>query len=457
MKRNIKFTSLVMSVIAIIILFAMLIGSTFAWFTDSSTSNNNIIKSGKLDVGMYWANGKEEVDDANWIDASTGAIFNYELWEPGYLQVRHIKIANLGTLAFKYKVMFIANGEVSDLADVIDVYYMDPAQKILGRTALDNIDKIGNLTTVLSGMDKTASGNLLAGEDHTITLALKMREDAGNEYQGKSIGTDFSIQLYATQLSSESDAFGDDYDKDLNPTKDLLFNAKELHKTTNTSGTFSLQSNIKTSLSGSDARYGYGYEYIIRGGVDYTLNLNGKSIVHDVVNANNNKNAFTYLLVANNAGTKLTIDGEGNVYCNNPEGYTCALQGKSGTLITVNGGDYVVDNGVAVWAGSDSHIIINDGSFVNGNATTDHELIYSSGGVIDIYGGFFHNTKGDAVLNVENRNRATSEINVYGGTFVNFDPSTGGDDPNQIKVAEGYKVIAQTQENGDIWYTVVPE
>jgi predicted ribosomally synthesized peptide with SipW-like signal peptide len=127
MKRNIKFTSLVVSVVAILVLFAMLIGSTFAWFTDSSTSSNNIIKSGKLDVGMYWANGKEEVDGAQWIDAQTGAIFNYDRWEPGYVEVRHIKIANLGSLAFKYKVMFVANGEVSDLADVIDVYYIDPA------------------------------------------------------------------------------------------------------------------------------------------------------------------------------------------------------------------------------------------------------------------------------------------------------------------------------------------
>ena len=59
-------------------------------------------------------------------------------------------------------------------------------------------------------------------------------------------------------------------------------------------------------------------------------------------------------------------------------------------------------------------------------------------------------------LNVEDRNRATSAINVYGGTFVNFDPSTGGQDPNQIKVAEGYMVKEEAQENGDVWYTVVP-
>lgn len=131
------------------------------------------------------------------------------------------------------------------------------------------------------------------------------------------------------------------------------------------------------------------------------------------------------------------------------------MQGKDGTLITLNGGDFEVDNGIAVWAGAGAHIVINDGSYVNGNAKTDHELIYSSGGVIDIYGGFFHNTDGNYTLNVEDRNRATGFINVYGGTYVNFDPSTGGQDPNNIKVADGYMVTSETQENGDVWYTVV--
>ena len=146
------------------------------------------------------------------------------------------------------------------------------------------------------------------------------------------------------------------------------------------------------------------------------------------------------------------------IISNNSEGYTCAIQGKDGTLITINGGDYQVDNGIAVWAGSGSHIIINGGSFVNGNATTDHELIYSYGGVIDIYGGFFHNTNGNYTLNIYDTLKGTSFINVYGGTFVNYDPSSSNrNDAANIKVAEGYTVISQVQSNGDTWYTVVPK
>ncbi len=104
--------------------------------------------------------------------------------------------------------------EVSDLADVIDVYYADPAVQVASSDDLANATKIGTLTDVLAGMGETATGNLKKGESHVITLALKMQDDAGNEYMNKSIGTDFSIQLLATQLNSESDSFGPDYDID---------------------------------------------------------------------------------------------------------------------------------------------------------------------------------------------------------------------------------------------------
>ena len=213
--------ALLSSVLALLLCFSMLLGTTYAWFTDSVTSGNNIIKSGTLDVEMYWADGTEAPDSATWTDASTGAIFNYDKWEPGYVEVRHIKIANVGTLALKYQIKIVANGEVSDLADVIDVYYVDPAQQIADRTALTDDNKLGTLTDVLANLANTANGELPAGENDTITLALKMQESAGNEYQNKSIGSDFSVILMATQLTAESDSFDDQYDKDAKYTAEI--------------------------------------------------------------------------------------------------------------------------------------------------------------------------------------------------------------------------------------------
>ena len=185
---NAKITkkALLASVMSLFLCFAMLMGTTYAWFTDSVTSAGNIIKTGTLDVEMYWKDGKTDpTDAAGWTDASTGAIFDYDLWEPGYVEVRHIKIENKGSLALQYKVNIIANGEVTDLAEVIDVYYVDPAQQVADRAALAGVPSIGNLKQALENIGTTGSGELAEGESHVITIALKMREDAGNGYSSR--------------------------------------------------------------------------------------------------------------------------------------------------------------------------------------------------------------------------------------------------------------------------------
>ncbi len=200
------------SILSVMLCAAMLIGTTFAWFTDSVTSSNNKIAAGNLSVAMEWANGTEALDAASWKDASSEAIFNYDKWEPGYTEVRHVRISNKGNLALKYELNIVANGQTSKLADVIDVYYIKGGQQIGTRTQLKETDKIGTLTEVLAN-PAAAAGHLLKGESDIATIALKMQESAGNEYQGMSIGTDFSIQLVATQYTEEDDSFDNQYDK----------------------------------------------------------------------------------------------------------------------------------------------------------------------------------------------------------------------------------------------------
>ncbi len=211
-KRKSTKRALLLSALSLLMCVSMLVGSTFAWFTDSVTSAGNIIKSGTLDVTMEWADGKESPDSAAWADASKGAIFDYDKWEPGFAQVRHIKIANEGTLALKYQIRIVANGLVEDLAEVIDVYYADPAVQVANRSDLAAASVLGTLDKVLVDMDTSAAGELPAGESHMVTIALKMQESAGNKYQDQSIGTDFSVQLIATQDTYENDSFDDQYD-----------------------------------------------------------------------------------------------------------------------------------------------------------------------------------------------------------------------------------------------------
>ncbi len=214
-KKNTK-RALLASTLSLLLCVSMLVGTTFAWFTDTVTSGSNIIKSGKLDVEMYWTDGDNDPATASWADASRVAIFDYDLWEPGYVSARHLKIENVGNLAFKYQMRILANGIVSELADVIDVYYFEEA-KVLSRGDLTDAAKLGTLSQVLNNTYANAVsakiiGQLEGGKSKTITLALKMQESAGNEYQNLSIGSDFSVQMLATQLVSEYDSFNNTYD-----------------------------------------------------------------------------------------------------------------------------------------------------------------------------------------------------------------------------------------------------
>ncbi|MBR2615876.1 MAG: right-handed parallel beta-helix repeat-containing protein [Clostridia bacterium] len=216
MKKQNTRRAMLLSALSLLLCVSMLVGTTFAWFTDSVTSAGNIIKAGNLEVAMNWADGTKAVpadSSADWKDASKGAIFDYALWEPGYTEVRHIQIKNIGSLALKYQLTIESDEAIGELANVIDVYYADPAEQMDDRADLVEGKKLGTLADLLKGFSSSATGSLVSGAAHTVTLALKMQEEAGNEYQGKSIGGSFRVKLFATQLSYETDSFDQYYDE----------------------------------------------------------------------------------------------------------------------------------------------------------------------------------------------------------------------------------------------------
>ena len=340
-RRSTK-SALVSATLVLVLCVSALLGTTFAWFTDSVTSGNNIIQSGNLDVEMYWADGTKAVpadDSADWADASGGAIFDYDLWEPGYVQVRHIKIANEGNLALKYMVKIVANGTVSDLSDVIDVYYVDPAVQVADRSALTDANKIGTLTEVLANLSNSANGELLAGEDDTITLALKMQDTAGNEYQEKSIGTTFSVQLLATQLTSEEDSFGNDYDADAEFPK-VVDSAASLAAAIAAGGEYVLTQDI-TGVNANTA-------ITVPAGVDFTLDLNGHTIS---ASANKTGNQELFLVKGN-----MTVkNGSIELVAENNQGW-----GAMATIFDVTAGGVLNLEGVtANVGGTDMNFIVH--------------------------------------------------------------------------------------------------
>ena len=243
--KNVR-RSLLTSSVSLLLCFVMLIGTTFAWFTDVATSANNIIKTGNLDVSMYWnTDNGTEWKNAEGINAEP--IFDYHNWEPGYTEVRYIKVKNEGDLAFQYRMYIDPTGVVGELADVIDVYY-DVVTDNNGFAVpvsfsnMGSLQRLGTLRNVISEDISIPGGVLLpAGETENgcysgevvICVAFHMQESANNHYQGESIGDSFGITLHATQYSYEKDSFGTEYDSDAKwPEKPV-----NLYATKNINGT----------------------------------------------------------------------------------------------------------------------------------------------------------------------------------------------------------------------------
>jgi predicted ribosomally synthesized peptide with SipW-like signal peptide len=204
--------SLLMSAISLLLCISMLIGSTFAWFTDEVVSSGNKIQSGTLNVDLELLD--KETGKWNSLKESQDPIFNYDKWEPGYVDTKILKVENEGNLALKWVAKFYSEKQLSILADVIDVY-VRPSDSEIGYPADRNLDGyacVGNLRTFINSIEETTYGTLEAKEVSYLGIALKMREEAGNDYQNLSLGGAFDIRIFATQHTSEADSFGNMYD-----------------------------------------------------------------------------------------------------------------------------------------------------------------------------------------------------------------------------------------------------
>lgn len=206
--------ALISSAISLLICCTMLIGTTFAWFTDEVTSGGNKIQSGTLKVDLEVL-GEE---DGTWTSLKESAepIFSYDLWEPGYTQVKVLKVENEGTLALKWYAKLVSSDELSELAKVIDVYVtefatVEAAAYPADRAEVNGWTKVGTLEQFINSIEETTTGNLEAGEAEALGIAFKMQESAGNQYQGLTLGA-FDVNILATQDTVESDSFDNQYD-----------------------------------------------------------------------------------------------------------------------------------------------------------------------------------------------------------------------------------------------------
>ena len=157
------------SLFALFLCIVLLIGTTFAWFTDTASTGVNKIQAGNLDVELQYS-----TDGTNWNNAeghtlkflqkqADGTVAESEniLWEPGCTyELPQLRVVNKGNLALKYKLKVTGVEGDQKLNEVIDWK--------IGDTLL--ADQEGKLTAKQEG--------------NAFTIQGRMQETAGNEYQG---------------------------------------------------------------------------------------------------------------------------------------------------------------------------------------------------------------------------------------------------------------------------------
>ena len=187
--------ALLSSALAILMCVAMLIGTTFAWFTDTASTAVNKIQSGTLKVDIVKEDGVTSIKNESMSFVNKDGSANI-LWEPGAtFMTPAFKIKSTGSLALKYKLTL--NGITGDNM-LLDVITFSVVKADGTEVALDTF--VGHLTPDAALSD-------------ALYIKGHMDEAAGNDYQNKTL-EGLGITVYAAQDTVENDSVGNQYDKD---------------------------------------------------------------------------------------------------------------------------------------------------------------------------------------------------------------------------------------------------
>ncbi len=477
--------------IAMIICCGMLFGTTYAWFSDSIMSENNIIYAGNLDVAFEY---KADWSD-KWapVDENTKIFKEGTIYEPGYTEIVYLRVSNVGTLAFKYMLSLnMANeessvnvyGETYRLSDYLQIgtYVQDEYSSgfnyadILMPTLFGNRQnalKNVNLQT-LSTADAKIVDNapILPGEEtaQIIVVVLTLPETFGNEVntkRGYEIPyVELGMRLFATQYTYENDSFDNQYDANVDqPNVHEIYDLDDLDKAFEEGG----QGIIK-NMHMTDVKAELAEDKSLALNM-YNSTLNGTSDNFVIVNKGDLELTGDGTIVSNMQGS---IENYGTLYVNNLNivvkgskyGFHCrageveindiVLNAERGGLnvqggnVTMNSGSITTTShgtsiGYLVYAASlDScSVTINGGTFKYVPGYYRHGVLYAGQNAsIVVNGGTF--SKGGSNTKTKWITEASGgTVTIYGGTFE-FDPSEF--------VADGYKANL----GADGWWTVAP-
>ena len=398
------------SLFALFLCIVLLIGTTFAWFTDTASTGVNKIQAGnlKVDLQMKDANGSWVSAEGKTIDFVKASGHENEaiLWEPGCTyELPVLRVVNKGNLALKYKIKI--NGIQGDekLNEVINWTISDVA-----------LDTDHSLTAGATSEDLTIKGH--------------MQESAGNEYQGLSIDG-ISITVYATQDTVENDSFGNTYDANAGYP---VAKYSDMKKAFADGGSIAINDNITADESKTAAADRVTVK------APTTLYLGAMYTVPGSLEDSNN---WAALYV--NKDLTINASSKGGINCLDKTDASASYIGGpyvahivgEGITVTVNGGKYY--GGGTIFNVEKGTLIVNDGFFQVAPDVGTKDYRYT----LNCIDGNYKN--------------GTAKIIVKGGTYVNFDPSNNGAEGSGTNfVADGYKVVSETH-GSDIWYKVVAE
>ena len=224
---------------ALVMCVVMLVGTTFAWFTDTASTGVNKIQAGNLDIEVEYrttAGGDwKTLDNATDLFGAAGTLF-----EPGHTRVVELRITNAGNLALKYKIGMNVVSETAGTNKAGNPYKLSNYLKVAttGIQQYNPADQISSLMERLIfqkgdfGMwtardfanfelEYTSNGSvhvLQPGAAQILGIKVYMPESVGNEANAisteKAASIEFGLNILATQYTTESDSYGTQYDKD---------------------------------------------------------------------------------------------------------------------------------------------------------------------------------------------------------------------------------------------------
>ena len=220
--------ALLTSITALVMCVVMLAGTTFAWFTDTASTNVNKIQAGKLDVKLEMATGWDADGNPTAWDDAEGKTLNFLqkqangtvaanadiLWEPGCTyELPELKVVNNGNLALKYEIAITGAVDADGRNDL-------DSMKLLNVLKFKSV--VNNVPMENAYGQTIATGKLETnGEGQTIQLSAKMDENAGNGYMNMAL-SNITVTVKAMQASYEYDSNGNTYDENADMTPDNL-------------------------------------------------------------------------------------------------------------------------------------------------------------------------------------------------------------------------------------------